>query len=127
MGKNGHTAHYSSIFCVIITEKPSNVNLYPVSRGTSIIDCPVYLPLLFLQRGTSYGKKFQIPLNILYHKRLRIKMDLAYIDTCPLVPCNPPASRCEALRAGGRRDWSLWLDFKILFQTVKVVLLGEGR
>jgi len=23
--------------------------------------------------------------------------------TCPLVPCNPPASRCEALRAGGRR------------------------
>ena len=33
-----------------------------------------------------------------------MKMDLAYID-----------------------DWSLWLDFKILFQTVKVVLLGEGR
>ena len=33
-----------------------------------------------------------------------MKMDLAYID-----------------------KWSLWLDFKILFQTVKVVLLGEGR
>ena len=33
-----------------------------------------------------------------------MKMDLAYID-----------------------NWSLLLDFKILFQTVKVVLLGEGR
>ena len=33
-----------------------------------------------------------------------MKMDLSYID-----------------------NWSLWLDFKILFQTVKVVLLGEGR
>ena len=33
-----------------------------------------------------------------------MKMDLAYID-----------------------NWSLWLDFKIRFQTAKVVLLGEGR
>ena len=33
-----------------------------------------------------------------------MKMDLGYID-----------------------NWSLWLDFKILFQTAKVVLLGEGR
>lgn len=33
-----------------------------------------------------------------------MKMDLSYID-----------------------NWSLWLDFKILFQTVKVVLFGEGR
>ena len=33
-----------------------------------------------------------------------MKMDLSYID-----------------------NWTLWLDFKILFQTVKVVLLGEGR
>jgi len=33
-----------------------------------------------------------------------MKMDLRYID-----------------------NWSLWLDFRILFQTVKVVLLGEGR
>jgi len=33
-----------------------------------------------------------------------MKMDLAYID-----------------------NWPLWLDFKILFRTVRVVLLGEGR
>ena len=33
-----------------------------------------------------------------------MKMDLSYID-----------------------NWSLWLDFKIIFRTVKVVLLGEGR
>ena len=46
---------------------------------------------------------------------IRMKMDLAYIDTCPLVPCN------------GRRDWSLWLDFKIILRIIKVVLLGEGR
>lgn len=33
-----------------------------------------------------------------------MKMDLRYID-----------------------NWSLWLDFKILFQTVRAVFLGEGR
>jgi len=33
-----------------------------------------------------------------------MKMDLSYID-----------------------NWSLWLDLKILFQTVKVVFSGEGR
>jgi len=33
-----------------------------------------------------------------------MKMDLQYID-----------------------GWSLWLDFKIILRTVKVVLLGEGR
>ena len=33
-----------------------------------------------------------------------MKMDLSYID-----------------------NWSLWLDFRIILHTVKVVLLGEGR
>ena len=33
-----------------------------------------------------------------------MKMDLSYID-----------------------NWSLWHDFKILFQTAKVVIWGEGR
>ena len=33
-----------------------------------------------------------------------MKMDLSYID-----------------------NWSLWLDFKIFFKTIKVMLLGEGR
>jgi len=33
-----------------------------------------------------------------------MKMDLTYID-----------------------NWSLWLDFKIIFQTIKAVLRGEGR
>ena len=44
-----------------------------------------------------------------------MKLDLQYIDTCPLVPCN------------GRRDWSLGLDFKILLKTPWAVLNGEGR
>ena len=35
--------------------------------------------------------------------------------TCPLVPCNPPASRCEALRAGGRRVCEICGLKKIIF------------
>jgi len=44
-----------------------------------------------------------------------MNLDLQYIDTCPLVPCN------------GRRDWSLGLDFKILLKTPLAVLSGAGR
>jgi lipopolysaccharide/colanic/teichoic acid biosynthesis glycosyltransferase len=40
---------------------------------------------------------------------------------------NPSFETCMLLDLAYIRDWSLWLDYKILLRTIPAVLAGEGQ